>query len=254
MYDLNKESIETFSTRFGAKIMPSAEALINSSNVDAVIIASWDSTHADLTLKCIQVNKPVFCKKPLGTTTEECKSVLQAEQASGKQLVQLGFMRRFDPDYLKMKKMVLSGELSLPLMAHCFSRTPRIADTHTTSMNITNIAIHEVDLFRWLLDEEFERVQVLFPKKTSFASNGLQGPQLVIMQSKSGVLIDVEIAANSYYGYEIGCELEHWINFIKGNTKTSGPSSLDGYMASIVTDSLIQSQISSHWEDIHTIK
>ncbi|MGL6199839.1 MAG: Gfo/Idh/MocA family oxidoreductase [Lachnospiraceae bacterium] len=207
IYDLNLPKIKKLADKYDAKIMESAESSIDSPLVDAVIVASWDETHAELTNKCIAKHKPVFCEKPLATNAADCKDLLKAEQSAGENLVQLGFMRRFDPCYKKIKDILKSGKLGIPLMAHCISRTPRIASSHTTPMHITNIVIHEIDIFRWLLEEDVNTVQALFPRKTSLASAQLQDPQFVIMQSKSGVLIDVEVSANSYYGYEIQCEV-----------------------------------------------
>ncbi|MFR7645067.1 MAG: Gfo/Idh/MocA family oxidoreductase, partial [Butyricicoccus sp.] len=181
--------------------------LIASPEIDAVVIASWDGTHADLAVKCIEAGKPVFCEKPLATTLEDAKKVVEAEKASGKRLLQIGFMRRFDPDYIKMKKILDSGELGAPLMAHCISRTRSHPKNHTTEQHITNIAIHEIDICRWLLGENLNEVAVRFPRATCFAEGTCQDPQLVLMQSDSGVLIDVEVSGNSYYGYEILCEL-----------------------------------------------
>ncbi len=112
-------------------------------------------------------------------------------------------MRRFDPDYIKMKKILDSGELGAPLMAHCISRTRSHPKNHTTEQHITNIAIHEIDICRWLLGENLNEVAVRFPRATCFAEGTCQDPQLVLMQSDSGVLIDVEVSGNSYYGYEI---------------------------------------------------
>lgn len=221
IYDLNADACRQISQKYGSEIMNSAEELITSPKVDAVLIASWDATHADLTKKCISAGKPVFCEKPLATTLEDCSEVLKAEQESGKTLVQVGFMRRFDPDYIKIKNILDSGELGAPIMAHCISRTPQISPSHTTPMHITNIVIHEIDLFRWLLGEELVKGQVLYPRSTSFAANGLHDPQLVLMWSESGVLIDVEAAGNSFYGYEIGCE----IVCEKGTIKLPSPAS-----------------------------
>ena len=158
-----------------------------------------DGTHADLAVKCIQAGKPVFCEKPLATTLEDAKKVVEAEKASGKRLLQIGFMRRFDPDYIKMKKILDSGELGAPLMAHCISRTRSHPKNHTTEQHITNIAIHEIDICRWLLGENLNEVAVRFPRATCFAEGTCQDPQLVLMQSDSGVLIDVEVSGNSYY-------------------------------------------------------
>lgn len=207
VYDLNTERAEEVAKTYGAKVMASAEELIASPEIDAVVIASWDGTHADLAVKCIEAGKPVFCEKPLATTLEDAKKVVEAEKASGKRLLQIGFMRRFDPDYIKMKKILDSGELGAPLMAHCISRTRSHPKNHTTEQHITNIAIHEIDICRWLLGENLNEVAVRFPRATCFAEGTCQDPQLVLMQSDSGVLIDVEVSGNSYYGYEILCEL-----------------------------------------------
>ncbi len=207
VYDLNTKRAEEVAAQFGARVMESAEELIESDDIDAVIIASWDGTHADLAIKCINAGKPVFCEKPLATTVEDAKKVVEAEKAGGKKLLQVGFMRRFDPDYIKMKKILDSGELGAPLMMHCISRTRSHPKNHTTEQHITNIAIHEIDICRWLLGEDMTEVSVRFPRSTCFAEGTCKDPQMVMMQSESGVLIDVEVSGNSYYGYEILCEL-----------------------------------------------
>lgn len=179
---------------------------IASPEVDAVLIASWDGIHAALAIRCIQAGKPVFCEKPLATTVEDAEKVAEAEKTSGKQLLQVGFMRCFDPDYIKMKQILDSGELGAPLMMHCISRTRSHPVHHTTEQHITNIAIHEIDICRWLLGEDMDEVSIRFPRSTCFAGPELKDPQMM-MQSESGVLIDVEVSGNSYYGYEILCEL-----------------------------------------------
>ena len=207
VYDLNTERAEEVAKTYGAKVMASAEELIASPEIDAVVIASWDGTHADLAVKCIEAGKPVFCEKPLATTLEDAKKVVEAEKASGKRLLQIGFMRRFDPDYIKMKKILDSGELGAPLMAHCISRTPRIAAGFTNAMQVTNVLIHEIDQFRWLFGEELVRGQMLAARNTAFAADGLNDPQLALMWTESNILIDVECSVNSYYGYEIGMEI-----------------------------------------------
>ena len=76
VYDLNTERAEEVAKTYGAKVMASAEELIASPEIDAVVIASWDGTHADLAVKCIQAGKPVFCEKPLATTLEDAKKVV----------------------------------------------------------------------------------------------------------------------------------------------------------------------------------
>lgn len=207
VYDINREAAEAVASQYGAAVLDSADALIAAPEIDAVVIASWDATHAELAIACLRAGKPVFCEKPLATTLADAEAVAQAEREAGKKLLQVGFMRRFDPDYIKMKRILDSGELGAPLMAHCISRTRSHPAHHTTEQHITNIVIHEIDICRWLLGENLTEVAVRFPRSTGFAGEGCKDPQLVLMQSESGVLIDVEVSANSYYGYEILCEL-----------------------------------------------
>ncbi|MFN0192368.1 MAG: Gfo/Idh/MocA family protein, partial [Aestuariivirga sp.] len=98
------------------------QALIADSAVDAVVIAAPDQFHAPLTLACIAACKPVLCEKPLSQETKECLEVLAAEQKRGNRLVQVGFMRRFDPSYAEIKAMLDRGDLGRALMFHCFHR------------------------------------------------------------------------------------------------------------------------------------
>ena len=116
-------------------------------------------------------------------------------------------MRRYDPDYRKIKAILDSGELGKPLMAHCISRTPRIAAGFTNAMQVTNVLIQKIDQFRWLFGEELVRGQMLAARNTKFAADGLNDPQLALMWTESNILIDVERSVHSYYGYKIDMEI-----------------------------------------------
>src|SRR5215469_6479726 len=89
-----------------AKALSSAEALIESSEIDAVIIASSNATHAPYTLASIAAGKPVLCEKPLAETAAACEQILRAEETAGTRLVQIGFMRRYDPGYVELRDRV----------------------------------------------------------------------------------------------------------------------------------------------------
>ena len=73
-------------------------------------------------------------------------------------------------------------------------------------MAISNTAIHEIDVLRWLLDEDAS-VQMILPKETSHTHADLHDPQLLIFQTKSGVTIDLEIFVNCRFGYDIKCDV-----------------------------------------------
>lgn len=154
-----------------------------------------------------QSKKHVLCEKPLGTSAEECMEIVKAEAAGGKKLVQVGFMRRYDKGYRKLKEIIESGEIGEPLMIHCCHRNRVPGPQHTTDMTIKNSGIHEIDILRWLLGEDYESGQVLMAKQNQNALDGLKDPQIMLLKTKSGVRIDVEVNMNSHYGYDIQCEV-----------------------------------------------
>lgn len=205
--DLDPEKTQAVADTCGAKVYTDGIALINDPDVDAIVVTSWDPTHAQFVRAAIAAGKPVFCEKPLASTLEDCSEVLKDEIASGKHLVQVGFMRRFDPGYLEMKRIIDSGKLGKPLMVHCKSRTPVTPPKHTTRMHATNVIPHEIDVLRWLLDDEFDQAQVIMGRSSCYAPEGLQDPQLMLLTTKQGVVVDVEVAVNAHYGYDIQCEV-----------------------------------------------
>lgn len=205
--DLDPKKTQAVADTCGAKVYTDGIALIHDPDIDAVVVTSWDPTHAQFVRAAIAAGKPVFCEKPLASTLEDCSEVLKDEIASGKHLVQVGFMRRFDPGYLEMKSIIDSGKLGKPLMVHCKSRTPVTPPKHTTRMHATNVIPHEIDILRWLLDDEFDQAQVIMGRSSCYAPEGLQDPQLMLLTTKQGVVVDVEVAVNAHYGYDIQCEV-----------------------------------------------
>ncbi len=189
----------------GASFDTSAE-LIDSPDVDAVMICSYGPAHEVDVLACITAGKPVLCEKPLTPTAAAALRIMEAEQAYGRRLVTVGFMRRFDPSYNEMKDLLDSGELGETLMVHCAHRNPTVPEHYTWDMAINDTAIHEVDTMRWLLGEEFVSARVDTPKKTSLRFPHLQDPLVLILTSASGVRVDDEIFVNCQFGYDIRCE------------------------------------------------
>ena len=98
-----------------ARVHATGEDLIADADVDAVVVTSWGPTHEDYVLACIAAGKPVFCEKPLATTQEACLRIMDAEVAYGSRLVQVGYMRRYDPAYRALKAVITSGSIGAPL-------------------------------------------------------------------------------------------------------------------------------------------
>ena len=179
--------------------------LIGDPGVDAVIIASPDDTHAALTLACIAAGKPVLCEKPLGPTSEACRAVVEAEMAGGRRLVQVGYMRRFDPGYLGLRRAVAEGSLGDPLFLHCIHRNRVAPPWMTSDMILTNSVVHELDVARFVLGGDFIAASVISPRASREAPT--RRPQLVVLETSEGVVVDVEAFVDAQYGYEVRGEL-----------------------------------------------
>jgi len=207
--DINVEGAKAAVARLGlnAEVYADGHDVVKSSNVDAVLVTSWDPTHEEFTLAAIAAGKPVFCEKPLAMSAEGCRRVVDAEIKFGKRLVQVGFMRPYDAGYRALKKVITDGEIGEPLMLHCAHRNPTVPENYTTDMAITNTLIHELDVLRWLTEDDYKSVQVVFPRVTSKSHSKLKDPQIVLFETRKGIRIDVEIFVNCAYGYDIQCEV-----------------------------------------------
>ena len=179
--------------------------LIRDGSVDAVLIASPDQTHGTLVLACLTIGKPVLCEKPLAPSVEECLKVIEAESALGKRLVTLGYMRRFDPGYVEMKRKLDEGKLGAALVMHCIHRNVAAPSFMTAPMLITNSVVHEIDIARFVLGREVKRITVVTPRKTGLAK--MQDPQILLLEMDDGVVVDAEIFINAQYGYDVRAEL-----------------------------------------------
>lgn len=207
--DINLEGARAALTRLGlqAEVYANGHDVVNSPDVEALLVTSWDPTHEEFALAAIAAGKPVFCEKPLAMTAEGCRRVVDAEMKFGKRLVQVGFMRPYDVGYRALKKVITEGQIGEPLMLHCAHRNPAVPESYTTDMAITSTLIHELDVLRWLTDDDYKTVQVVFPRVTSKSHARLKDPQIVLFETQKGIRIDVEIFVNCAYGYDIQCEV-----------------------------------------------
>ena len=185
--------------------------LINSSEVDAVVIASHDSTHAGLVLECFEAMTPVLCEKPLAPTLLESLEVVEAEAdifaATGARLLSMGFMRRFDPGYAALRESTRARSQGAPLMVHCTSRTAAAGPGTSTESAITNSAIHEFDIIPWLLGSPITEVSWQSGRSSGNSPRELRDPALMLLRAADGTLATLELFLNAQYGYTTRCEV-----------------------------------------------
>ncbi|MFO1038661.1 MAG: Gfo/Idh/MocA family oxidoreductase [Geminicoccaceae bacterium] len=204
--DVDAGRAKGVSDGIGARAFGTGEELIADPQVDAVLVTSWGPTHEPYVLACIAAGKPVFCEKPLATTQEACLRILDAEVKFGRRLVQVGFMRRYDPAYRAMKEAVAGGAIGTPLMMHASHRNADVPGHYTSDMAINDTTVHDVDVARWMLDDEIVATQVLVPRRNRNAGD-LRDPLLVLFEMAGGAIVDVEVSVNIRYGYDIRGEV-----------------------------------------------
>ncbi|HLY00154.1 MAG TPA: Gfo/Idh/MocA family oxidoreductase [Roseiarcus sp.] len=189
-----------------AKACAVGEELVATKEVEAVIVASWGETHAAYVLAAIKAGKPVFCEKPMATTEADCLAIIEAETAFGRRLVQVGFMRRFDAQYRAMKETIQKGAIGPPLMFHSVHRNASSPGHFKATMAITDTAVHDIDIARFLLDDEPAAIAVRSPRANRRAG-GVADPLLALIDMRSGALVTIETSVHIAYGYDIRGEV-----------------------------------------------
>jgi myo-inositol 2-dehydrogenase/D-chiro-inositol 1-dehydrogenase len=204
--DASTERARKVAQTYGAvDVATDPVATIQRADVDAVLIASPDGTHAPLSLAAIKAGKSALCEKPLSQSSKECLEVIEAETSRDRQFVQLGFMRRFDPSYREMKALLDGGSLGRAVMMHNFHRNVEAPASFTGPMAITNSAPHEFDVARFVLDADYRAISVFQPAGIDRSKTG--APVLMVLETDKGQLVSIEINNNAAYGYDVRGEL-----------------------------------------------
>ena len=193
--------------RVGARVVADPLEAIADPEVDAVLIATPGAAHQEQVQACLDAGKPVLCEKPLTTDVASAYALVQAEAALDRPLVQVGFMRRFDTEYVALKDLITSGGLGNPLLVHCTHRNASVPDGFDSEAMVRDSVVHEVDVARFLLDEEITSVQVLRGVASSASPQGTSDPMVVVFETTSGRIVTDEIFVRTGVAYEVRTEV-----------------------------------------------
>lgn len=180
---------------------------IADAEVDAVVLATPGTTHEKQLLTCLEHGKPVMCEKPLTTDVATSLEIVKREAELGRRLIQVGFMRRFDAEYVALKGLLDDGGLGTPIVMHCVHRNAAVPPYFDSSMIVKDSLVHEVDVTRFLFDEEITQVQIIKPAANPTAPQGLQDPQIAIFTTSTGKHVDVEVFVTTGVAYEVRTEV-----------------------------------------------
>jgi len=203
--DVSRAKKATEATPSAVAVSNIAQAL-DQEDIDAVVIATPGFLHEEVLLQVGERDLPILCEKPLTPDAASSWRIVEAEQRRGKKRIQVGFMRRFDAEYQRLRGLITSGELGELLMLHCAHRNPETPREFTNEMFINDAVVHEFDAIRYFTGEEIKTVQVRRGRATRHAHSGQHDPQHVLIETGSGVLADVEIFVNAQFGYEVATQ------------------------------------------------
>jgi myo-inositol 2-dehydrogenase/D-chiro-inositol 1-dehydrogenase len=208
VFDVAADRAAALAQEVGARVAGSWAELVEDPGVDAVLIASPGDLHVEQVLACLAAGKPVLCEKPLATTADDARKVVDAEVAAGRRLVQVGFMRRYDAGFRDVKAAIDGGAIGEPLLAHAVHRNPSVPDSFVGEMSLTDSLVHEFDTFRWLFGQEITATTVVPVRQSPVgAQHGLRDPQIVLLELANGAVVDAESFVNCTYGYDVRCEV-----------------------------------------------
>ena len=184
----------------------SIDEIAASDDVGAVAICTPTNTHADLIEQFAKAGKAVFCEKPIDLSLERVKTCLKTVEADDATLM-VGFNRRFDPDFMALKKSIDDGRIGDVEMITLTSRDPGPPPYEYIKVSggiFRDMTIHDFDVARWLLGEEVETVQAAASvlTDTKIGELGDFDSINVILTTASGKQCTITNSRRATYGYD----------------------------------------------------
>jgi myo-inositol 2-dehydrogenase / D-chiro-inositol 1-dehydrogenase len=210
--DVNRDAAQSVAARCGIPTVAKSSAeILADPCIEAVLICSSTDTHADLIVQAAKAGKHIFCEKPIAHGLCQIDNALAAVKAAGVQL-QIGFNRRFDPNFARVRKAVVTGEIGSPRLMHIISRDPApppIAYIRVSGGIFMDMTIHDFDMARFLIGDEVEEIYtsagVMVDPEIGRA--GDLDTALILMRFRNGVIGTIDNSRQAAYGYDQRVEI-----------------------------------------------
>ncbi len=209
--DVNEQLAAQLANRLSVRAVP-LEAALDDLGVDAVVIATPTDTHAELIERAAAARKAIFCEKPIDTSVTRAQAAVDVVKRHQVPFF-LAFNRRFDPHYGALREALQVGTIGKPQLILITSRDsepPPLGYLLSSGTIFRHMTIHEIDLFRWLSEEEPSQV---FATGSSFLYPDLSadcGPDtaVVTLKTHSGIIGVVNNSLRSAFGYDQRLEVQ----------------------------------------------
>ena len=210
--DVNRLAAEALAKHCGiAEVAQSAEAILADPRIHAVLICSSTDTHAGLIAAAARAGKHIFCEKPIASKLAEIDSALEAVDKAGVKL-QIGFNRRFDSNFARVRRAVAEGEIGRPSLMHIISRDPGpppLAYIRVSGGIFVDMTIHDFDMARFVIGDEVEEVYVAGAVHVDpeIGKAGDLDTALIVLRFRNGVIGTIDNSRRAAYGYDQRIEI-----------------------------------------------
>jgi predicted dehydrogenase len=208
--DADRATSDGVARELDARSCESVEALLERTDVRAVIVASPKRHHEHHAVSAARAGKDVFLEKPIATSLEGADRLLAAARDAGVRL-QIGFQRRYDRAYADAKRIVTSGELGGPLLYRGINRDrdapvgpPRSMETNDI---LTESAIHDLDGARWMMSDEVAGVRASLATVGDRDTSPAPDLTMVELRFAGGAVAHIEALRGARYAYDIRSEI-----------------------------------------------
>jgi myo-inositol 2-dehydrogenase/D-chiro-inositol 1-dehydrogenase len=210
--DINSEAAQALADACGIpKVVSSADDIFGDKTIDAVLICTSTDTHTDLIVRAAKAGKHIFCEKPIALELDKIDIALAAVKTAGVQL-QVGFNRRFDSNFMRVRQAVAGGEIGKPSLMHIISRDPApppMAYVRTSGGIFRDMMIHDFDMARYLMGEEVEEIYAaggVLVEPAFKAENDLD-TALAVLHFQSGAIGTIDNSRKAAFGYDQRVEI-----------------------------------------------
>ena len=205
--DINVDAAQACATRLG---IPAAaqdhRALLENDDIEAIVICSSTDTHAQLIEEAAGAGKHIFCEKPIDFDLNRIDHALQAVQDAGVKL-QIGFNRRFDPNFRRVREMVAENKIGEPQILRITSRDPApppVSYIKVSGGIFLDMTIHDFDMARYLVGSEVTEVYATggVMVDPAIGEAGDVDTAIITLQFANGAIGTIDNSRQAVYGYD----------------------------------------------------
>jgi myo-inositol 2-dehydrogenase/D-chiro-inositol 1-dehydrogenase len=187
-------------------VAPDPQTIFDDKSIDAVVICSSTDTHAQFIEQAAQAVKHIFCEKPIALDLAKIDQALAAVARSGVKL-QVGFNRRFDPNFKQAHDLVAAGKIGTPHLVRITSRDPAPPPLEYVKVSgglFLDMTIHDFDMARYLINDEVTEVYAAGAVLVdpAIGAAGDIDTAVVTLRYAGGAMGTIDNSRRAVYGYD----------------------------------------------------